>query len=82
LEDMVPFEDTITRLYPKYLYADLTIFKLIHSAKIRITDKEGNNVENVRLKHPKQKSPIAEQLSISMLPLWKNYSGKQKQTNL
>ncbi len=53
---MVPFEDTISDLYPKYWYVDLTIFELIYSGKIRITDREGNNVETVRIKYQRQKS--------------------------
>ena len=57
LEDKIPFEDTVTDTYPENWYMNLTIFQIIHSGKIRITDEEGHDVQAMRIKHPRNKSP-------------------------
>ena len=44
-------------MYPENWYVNLTIFQIINSGKIRITDKEGRDVQAMRMKHPRNKSP-------------------------
>ena len=48
----IPFQDSLTGVYPTSWYIDLTIFEIIGSGKIKITDSDGNEVNTLLIKIP------------------------------
>jgi hypothetical protein len=57
LRNSIPFDDTLTDAYPTNWYVNLTIFQIIHSGKIRVTDENGRNVQAMRIRHLRKKRP-------------------------